>query len=319
MHGKAAFPAPNARQCVVCAEPLDGRVPLTPRKAPGESSLEFHPLCQASACRTIFAHGSGLPDAAFRRHLRDQARLWREHQAQGRRRKARKEAKDQQAAGVFAALAARAGKGQAPDLRLVVPTGHAPSTRLAAARRQRYATHLDAIIAAAREGPQAPAAPADAITDTSSSLPGRLCAVCGGGCCVKGGDTAYLTAATIRRVMETEPELDDPARLRAAYLARLATRTVSNSCINHTRRGCSLPARLRADICNTFACPALADLEDALASDPPARTALVLRRRQDHWRWLLDDSNDDLSGDIVEAALLTEDGSTRVRLPRTRS
>jgi hypothetical protein len=126
-----------------------------------------------------------------------------------------------------------------------------------------------------------------------------------------GKTDAFLTEATIRRVLAANPGLD-PEQLRDTYLGHLAPRTLAGSCINQTRLGCSLPRELRADICNTYRCDVLEELEDGLEADPPVRKAVVLRRRQNLWFRLAPP----LPNDIVGAAVLTETVTTRVRRPR---
>jgi hypothetical protein len=109
--------------------------------------------------------------------------------------------------------------------------------------------------------------------------------------------------------MAADPGLG-PAELREAYLARLAPRTVSGSCIHHTRAGCSLPRGLRSDICNNYACSALVTLLDSQDAGP-VREVIVLRRRQNRWK------QGDLALDngIVGAAVLTETRTLRFTLP----
>jgi len=297
---------------------VDIAIAPTPRRAPGQALADLHVVCPADICRTIFAHGAGLPEAAFQEHLQRQSRLWRQEQAKAARIKARREAEEQEIADLVAALAQRRPADPPPDLGLVVPSGRARTRPLSDRRRQRYLAHLDGIVAAACAEPPPPhrLAPAEAATEQGSALPGRLCAACGGGCCTLGGDTAYLTEATIRRVMATHPELNDPDSLRAAYAARLPEQTVASSCINHTDQGCSLPRELRADTCNDFACPSLQTLRDSLRAAPPVSTVLVLRRRRSVWQRMWDESLSGAGDDTSAATLLTESGSRRVPLPR---
>jgi len=312
---------------VVCGQTLDARAVLTPRKTDAASAPQLYPLCQDFACKIAFEQGKDMSAAAFQRHLDWHARLARDQRALARLSRARTKA-DRQAAAVFDAIAARAGSGAPADLQLVVSSGHGRPRPLTQRRRRLYLAHLDAVIAAAQNPPEpvAPAAPSLAAPDqpapippaldqpvgaAKSTLPGRLCGVCGGGCCPAGGTHAFQSEATIRRVMAANPDLDS-AGLRALYLGHLPQRTIPGGCVFQARTGCGLPRSLRGDICNSYACQALQQLQNSLdAADPPPRKVVVLRRRQNQWK------QDDLSlnNDIVSATVLTEAATKRLRPP----
>jgi hypothetical protein len=304
------LPATAPRACVVCEQPLDLRTALMARKAAAGSAPQLYALCAAFDCRMVFEHGEHLADAEFQQHLRWRAQVAREEKVRGRLRQGHIDAENREAAAVFAALTARRPRAGPPDLRLTVPSGHARLRPLPERRRRKHAEHLDAIIAAALAETEPFAPSTSASPAPSHDLAGRLCGVCGGGCCLSGGEKAYLTPATMRRVMAANPGLS-PGELRAIYLDRLPERTIPRSCVHHTRGGCSLPRSVRADVCNTFACAPLKLLQQELDADPPVRKVIVLRRRQNHWN----QANPKLDNDIVSATLLTEGASTQLRPP----
>ncbi|MEB8433858.1 hypothetical protein OO007_16595 [Cocleimonas sp. KMM 6892] len=80
-----------------------------------------------------------------------------------------------------------------------------------------------------------------------------FCGMCKGGCCPSGNDHAYLSAATIKRLMKNKPELTT-AEIRELYLSKIKNKTVKDSCINQTKQGCSLPRFMRSDTCNGYYC-----------------------------------------------------------------
>jgi len=94
-------------------------------------------------------------------------------------------------------------------------------------------------------------------------LAGHACATCRGQCCRAGGNRAYLTPATFRRVLAQDPDLtlED---LQRAYLSRIPRESYEGSCIFHGRTGCKLPRDMRSNTCNDFLC---ADLR-SLSADP---------------------------------------------------
>lgn len=138
-----------------------------------------------------------------------------------------------------------------------------------------------------------------------AALPGRLCALCGGGCCTRGADHAYLGPVTLRRVMDAQPHLT-PEQVVESYLAHVGKSTQAGSCINHTGTGCSLPRALRSDICNDFCCDALKQVQAA----PPGQVVLVVRRAQDQWRRDLAGPDNAMRGAVV----LRETGMRRMPL-----
>ncbi|QYF95734.1 hypothetical protein KY495_11595 [Massilia sp. PAMC28688] len=262
------------RCCAVCEAPLPARPDSVARPDP-------YPTCHAVACRMVVSRRAEMGEHGFRHYL--------QYQVQEKRRQARRALADRtmleaeaaenavawRALHRYAQLPATAGQD---PLRLLLPSGPRRSSTLSARRRERYRAHLAAAALAALAMASAAAAPDPA---PASPLPGRLCALCGGGCCTRGADHAYLGPATLRRFMDTAPQLS-PAQVVEAYLDRLSGTTRAGSCINHTSAGCSLPRAMRSDTCNRYQC---ASLEKLAAQDEAEAVfpVLVIRRQRDQW------------------------------------
>lgn len=236
-------------------------------------------------------------------------------------------------------------------LRLLVPSGPARARRLSQRRRARFRMHLlklaaevdaagaPALVAnacgdanggaanggdadggeahrgnAACAAAAASAPPRTASPTTASAMPAHLCGLCGGGCCTQGADHAYLSADTLRRVMAQQPGLSSEA-LVADYLARLPAASKDGSCINHTAHGCALPASLRSDICNNYACEALARLQHLQRTSAAPHVVLVVRRKQDNWQR----KDTDRDNSITARAVVSEAGSRRYAAAALRS
>lgn len=291
--------------------------------------------CEAVRCRMLVSRRAEVGDAGLRRLLQVQVRQAVEHRlaeqvGQARRALEARENAACQAAlqpAVQARLAALAQPaGPAPALlHLVLPSGPLRQRPLAQRRRERYRRHLQqglahlmastqaADAAAAAEAPPAPdptgADPAD--RDAPGAGPawaGSLCGVCRGGCCTRGGDTAYLGSLTLQRFMQQHPQMS-PEAVLAHYLAQLPAASMAGSCIHHTRQGCSLPRAMRSDTCNQFRCGPLALLQ---APDQPVTAVVVIQRRQSLWS--LD--NPALDNRITAATLLHADGAQALRPPK---
>lgn len=304
----------SARTCAVCERPLAWRTPLTPHRAATGGASEFYALCDDFECRTLFRQAEEAPGVNFQQTLAWRAKARRDHAARVARLEARHEAEALEEDAAFRVLARRAAI--APDLQLSLPSGPRRQRRVSQARRRAYAAHLDTAIAAALDPSTPPSEPSPDPEGGAggSSLPGRVCGACGGGCCAVGHDHAFLSAKTIRRVLAAAPGLE-PARLRQTYLDHLPERAMQHSCINHAVDGCSLPRSLRSDVCNVYVCTAIRDVEAGLKADPPVRTVLALRRRQSLWRQA--EPGLMLSNDILDGAVVTETGIRRLRAPRT--
>lgn len=249
-----------------------------------------------------------MGEAAFARHLHWRAKNTREQRARARaedeRLRAWIQAEAAENAAQWAAVEA-ASPGHPPDqfMRLALPSGPARQRTLGQRRRQRYRDHLQQIIAQAfLPGDEVP--PQDTVAvDPRSALPGQLCTLCRGGCCTRGGDTAYLSADTVRRFMAQQPHWQ-PEEVLSAYLDRLAPKTQAGSCINHTAGGCALPREMRSDVCNRYLCESQKALQERLDEAPPVLGVVVVQRRQDHWSRHLPERDNG----IVGAATITESG-----------
>jgi hypothetical protein len=122
-----------------------------------------------------------------------------------------------------------------------------------------------------------------------------------------GGEKAYLSSTTIRRLMRLRPELPLD-RVAAEYLDRLGDETVAGSCINHTSAGCGLPREMRADTCNTYFCTPMRGWQVRCASGEKPLGAFVIQRGQDNWS----QDRTDVAHDVVSISVVTEQGAVPV-------
>jgi len=285
----------------------------------------------------IVSRRSEMSEAGFRHYLQIEVRQTQERLLRAKQAREKGEAEANENLAAWGKLKRRLApdKSQAQFLQLLAPSGPPRASKSVLARRQVYRTHLAAIIAEAlmkdphdsaagvsehQDLPQKPfnAEGELATLSAASKLPDRLCAFCGGGCCTRGGDVAYLSAVTIRRVMAQQPQLQSAEALMALYLERLPSRSQTGSCINHGPKGCGLSRDLRSDICNNYACEALAQLQTAQhkANESWPQLApisvLVLRRKQDHWQR----DKPGLDNAINAGALLSEAGIAQLSASR---
>ena len=143
-------------------------------------------------------------------------------------------------------------------------------------RRAAFRTHVSAAIDRAmddpdRPFPETPETPAD-----DGPLIQAGCGACRGSCCSFGEDRAYLFPNHFRRFLREHPGRSREAVL-AEYLSRLPEQVYRDSCVFHTEAGCALPRELRSNLCNTFLCGPLAELQQAQARNPGPVRLLCLR------------------------------------------
>jgi hypothetical protein len=269
--------APEVR-CVVCDAVVARTYPLS-----NQPDIPY-PTCMAVACRMVVSRHGEMGEAGFRHYLQMQARHTQHRAMVARDAALRKAAELEENAAAFSTLrASLPAVMEPPPLQLLLPTGPVHACRMTKQRRERYRAHLREIIAEAIHlAPMAAVATAGPAS-APSNLAGNLCAMCGGGCCSRGGEKAYLSGQTMRRVMEAQPGVSGDDILEA-YMARVPVHARTGSCINHTAHGCSLPKEMRSDVCNRFSCESLARLQAAQRGPEAVQAVLIVRRMQDHWR-----------------------------------
>jgi hypothetical protein len=79
------------------------------------------------------------------------------------------------------------------------------------------------------------------------------CRVCGGHCCSKGGNDAYLDENAIAQAWARHPRLSRRG-LMQLYLDAIPDKAFADSCLFHAKDGCSLPRSLRAPVSEAYLC-----------------------------------------------------------------
>jgi hypothetical protein len=161
----------------------------------------------------------------------------------------------------------------------LLPSNTRPLVALPSERIEAHLQYLSRIIVQAREGKDVEQtaetqASTHGISPLLSDLPALpvACGICGGHCCSTGGDTAWLEAATIRRLGWHAVGVSDE-RIVNYYLSFLPDSSYQDSCIYHTEKGCNLPRTIRSNVCNQYLCRGLADLATGLSIRPASCVA----------------------------------------------
>jgi hypothetical protein len=154
----------------------------------------------------------------------------------------------------------------------VIPYTEGPVGPLPEHRRDALRTHLRELIRRAAEEPpdepDEPAAP-DLPPDMLAVL-GRACGQCGGYCCRKGGEHAFLRVNTVRRYFADHPD-HGPDECVEVYLSYTNADSNEGSCVYHRPDGCALPRELRSGVCNWYLCDGLHEFRRAVPAGEPPR------------------------------------------------
>lgn len=151
---------------------------------------------------------------------------------------------------------------------------------LSSARIKAHRQHLEQIIQEAKtlSHQNETTATTSGISPAQTELPvlDAACGLCRGDCCYTGGTTAWLEAATIQRLQWQNIPVSE-TRIVEYYLSYLPEISFENSCIYHAENGCSLPRKIRSNVCNQFLCRGLAEVVTILSAEPGMGVAASMR------------------------------------------
>lgn len=181
---------------------------------------------------------------------------------------------------------------------VVIPTGLSSFDTLSSERIKLYKAHLTHIVKQATEQNGTSESEIDERKDVHDllnkvektfednpalrTISDRLCSLCKGGCCTSGKEHAYLSAISIKRYMNLNPDLT-PEDILARYFSYISSETIVGACINQTERGCALPTELRSDTCNAHYCNALMAYQQKLVAEEDPGTVLAIQRAGTCW------------------------------------
>lgn len=193
---------------------------------------------------------------------------------------------EQRRSGPFRAAADDALRGVGVDPEpvplAIVPFNRLQLGPLSIERRNAFEARFDSVLADARAAGEVPVdASSDAGGDDAAAPPPwaeqKMCGTCGGQCCAAGGEHAFIDAATLRRVIRTNPALTD-GELRERYLARLPGTSYDGSCLYHAENGCGLDRTLRSDVCNETLCAGLKHFRQTPGASDARRVYVIAAR-----------------------------------------
>jgi hypothetical protein len=278
-------------------------------------------VCRRADCQLLMARLAGMPVTARESHFVI-------HRSMIRSRREREALAAQRAAAVVEAEArvdrqilddVRRTKGSVGHIAVLpIPTGLSTVAPLSPERRERYRRHLQRTIAEAIDASEGGvsrdredlerrrAIASERFLHERPTLDARCrqaCNLCKGGCCSGGGDHAFVSTVTIRRLLDADPSLTAEDILRT-YLSYVPARSIGGACVNQTATGCALPREWRSDTCNAFFCGGLQALQKDWDEARPPDAVLVIRRAHTNGsRFAAGTANP-----VVEVVWVDEDG-----------
>lgn len=255
-------------------------------------------VCDSFECRQILDRAATMDRSIVGSYLsiqRQRITFSREARAQAKRRIDKKIAVEAAEARTILKHALNDNRELSADnlCTVTIPSGRLETSPLQESRIQAYKHHLETVIRGSRDLQVSDANEDSDRSGRNSSerifedapllriMSDRMCAMCKGGCCTAGRDSAYITPSTIRRYLDAHPDSTDNDILDA-YLSRLGTDSVTDACINQSPAGCVLPRSMRSDTCNQYYCNALEAWHGHAASGA-TDAVLVIQRADSDW------------------------------------
>jgi len=304
-------------QCAVCGDPIPFADTLLQR---GNPNL----VCRSFDCQRLIKLKSQYHpaqyDAAVNFHRRQlQERRAREAAIQQHKQKIEQEEAEQDQALLTDLLAQQPALSDTPPEIIPLPQGLTATTADNADRIEKYREYLQGVIQQAFEYDSIRDIPSDQHMDAQEkmqqqdamfeaqpalkALSTTLCTLCKGGCCPEGGDHAFIKTITIWRRIEADPSLTAEQILQE-YLAYIPAQTISGGCINQTPSGCALPRGIRSDVCNSFFCVTLRNLQKQCQTQPPRHLFVVLRSNHNWNRYEAEAANPVVATHLIDVTQL---------------
>lgn len=310
---------PSQAKCEICGQPIS-RTEIFLIKN------QEYTVCSSIDCKRIIRQKASTPPAIFKSYVklicerRDKETAAKKHIEEIEAREAQENRHILQSV-----LNKDPELSQNYTYLLSIPLGLANVVPLTVERRNNYTEHLQSIISKATEYTNASEVSLDqhhvahkklleveqrfAENPLLHTISDKLCSMCKGGCCAAGKEHAYLSVFTMRRLMDTNPNLSAEDILNL-YLSNISSETIKNACINQTKTGCALPRELRSDNCNGFYCEALKLYQQKMAGTIEINVLAVQRSNT-----LFNRFNDNQRNEIVKIALVSEEDLQLIDTP----
>lgn len=302
-----AFSFQQQHQCEVC----NADIPLLEQQRNKDRDLA---ICGSLECTNVLKQKTRLPGVSFKLYLQSYQQVLKHKQ---QRLEQRKQVNKEEIAENKLIFKTLSEDNEDIEHFVVIPSGRDKLIPISEERINKYAAHLDSIIEEAIKYQCVDDVPEDDNHKAHKKLLKReaffeenpairnfsdqFCMMCKGGCCSSGEEKAYLSASSIRRVLDSQSELS-AAELKDAYLSHLGESAMRNSCINQGPKGCTLPRELRSSICNQFYCIPVDKHQDKIKDKNSINPVVAIQRQDGLW----DHAHFSGHNPITNVAIITE-------------
>ena len=238
----------NNRVCPVCGDEISHFDTLSEEYSRNQA-------CRASQCNEVMRRRADMSEQLFTHHLQFQRKIIAQTRADKAAQKARTEKflieqKQQEQRILDRAVHALPQLSRNNTHALSIPNGRTNIGPLPQERIDSYRQNLSELIEEARGYENAQAMPRCQNRSVKESgenfeetfqqheqfneVAAKLCITCKGSCCLSGGAHAYLSSYTLRRFMDSNPQLSD-TEILDCYLSRLIPETIVGGCVNQSK------------------------------------------------------------------------------------
>lgn len=286
-------PPPNStNKCDICKE----EIPFFQAVKNKDRDLN---ICGAIECENVLKQRSRMPPSAFAQYLKSHQQVIEQRK---QRIKIQKQLKDKEFKVnqlIFKSVVGQCDNPEnKPEHLVVLPTGHSRMEPIPIERVDKYIEHLKAVIQQALSYNNVNEVPQDnnheahqrliekekrfASQPKLKKISDQLCMICKGGCCPRGENHAYITASSIRRLLDENPDYTGESLL-SEYVSHIGDKSIAHACINQTNTGCALPRWLRSSTCNQFHCSSISQYHKKIESDDQIKPLVVIQRKHSLW------------------------------------
>ena len=278
--------------CEICGDPISFLEKQNNR------SREIQ-ICTSAECHNILKQKSVLPAAAFNLYLKNHQEAIKQRKQKTIAKQKQLENEHQENQLIFKAVSQQYSTDSTPiEHKVILPTARNQLAPLPEERVDEYLKYLRELIEEAEHYSSLAQVPFDNNQKANDKLKKQeakyanqprlkntldsLCMKCQGSCCASGGEHAYHSLFSIRRILDENPDLDGNSLL-AFYQSRIQNTSVARGCVNQSDQGCVVPREFRADICNQFYCRSIALYDAEITSDEQLAPIVAIQRKHSLW------------------------------------
>ena len=291
-----AQPHLKGQKALDCCEICGDHIPYIEKQNNRTRDLQ---ICASIECKNVLKQKDVLPPPAFNLYLKNHQTVIKQRKQKNKDKQKRAEFEQDENKQIFKAVSKQYNDSDLPiKHKVILPTAQNQMAPLAQERIDQYIEYLKEVIAEASQYNSLAEVPFDnnqkahdkllkqeakyAKQPRLKSTLDSLCMRCQGSCCASGGEHAYHSVFSIRRILDENPEFNGDTLLKE-YQSKLKDTSAARGCVNQSDQGCVVPRELRSDICNQFYCRSVAHYDEQITSDEQLTPIVAIQRKHSLW------------------------------------